>query len=71
MARELRIDVGALDDELTLEEMGLDSLAAAEIVLAVEQTLDTPVDTWIVAASITRDTRLAEFVIAIDEAIDP
>jgi acyl carrier protein len=70
IARELRVPPHCLKDSHTLEEMGLDSLASAEIVLAIEQMLKAPLDTSLIAASITRDTRLAELIAAIDAAVE-
>ena len=49
VAAELRVPAARLSDGATLNEIGLDSLAFAEVVIAVEQRLARPLDAGAIA----------------------
>jgi acyl carrier protein len=68
IAEELKLREELLRDDLTMEDLGFDSLASAEIILAIEQKLRLPIDTAQVAAQVTRDASVAQLIDAIDAA---
>jgi acyl carrier protein len=59
---KLGLSDGAVKDEMTLEELGLDSLLAAEILIAIEQRLGSAVDASAISGMVGRDTPLGELI---------
>jgi acyl carrier protein len=63
LARELKLPPSQLDGKRTLHDIGLDSLAFAEVVIAIETKMGHKANMEMIAAKLTIDT-------SIDEAID-
>lgn len=70
IAAELRVPVESLDEEMTLEAVGFDSLQAAEAILAIEKAFDHQIDAPQIAGALTPDTRLGDLVNMIDGAVE-
>jgi len=62
LSEKLRVSEDFLDDEYTLDELGLDSLTSAEVVLGVETRLGVRIDVSALGESLTRETRLGELI---------
>lgn len=62
VSEKLRVDRELLTPEFTLDELGLDSLTSAEVVLAIEKKLGLKLDFEGAAVAFDRDTTLSQFV---------
>ena len=60
-----------LTDELTIEDIGLDSLGTAELLLAVEERLDRSLNTEVLRGRFSREMRLGDLVALIEQASAP
>ncbi|MEY4508036.1 MAG: Phosphopantetheine attachment site [Pseudomonadota bacterium] len=62
IATKLRVPADFLSDDFKLDELGLDSLSSAEVVLGVEKHFGVRLDLTQSEQPFTRDTTLREFV---------
>ena len=62
IAEKLRVSPQYVDEDCTLHELGLDSLGAAEVVLAVEQRFSVALDMSVIKDSVQPDTKLSELL---------
>lgn len=62
IADKLRVPADFLSDDFKLDEVGLDSLTSAEVVLGVEKRFGVRLDLSESVEPFTRDTTLSEFV---------
>jgi acyl carrier protein len=62
LAEKLRVSQDFLEDDFTLEELGLDSLTSAEVVLGVEKRLGVRIDVAALGDAMSRETTLGELV---------
>lgn len=62
LSEKLRVSEDFLDDDFTLDELGLDSLTSAEVVLGVEKRLGVRIDVSALGETLTRETRLGELI---------
>lgn len=69
VARELQIDSSRISDDATIEDLGLDSLAFAEVIIAVEKELGRTIDTSEFAEDIQNDTPFRELVRLMETAM--
>ena len=53
MARRLGVNPGSLSDDMTLEALGLDSLALAESIVAVEEHYGVQLDVGLLAEQVS------------------
>ena len=67
---KLRVSQDFLDDDYTLEELGLDSLTSAEIVLGVEKRARTRLEVSALGERLSRDTKLGELIQAMAEMLE-
>jgi len=70
IAQKLRVTPDYLQQEFTLDEFGLDSLASAEVVLGVEKAFGIRIDFEAISASFSRDTKLSEFIAMIARIVE-
>jgi acyl carrier protein len=63
IAAEFKLPIEQLDDELTLEAVGFDSLQATEIILAIEKQTGREVNAPAIAGQLHRDMKLGELLI--------
>jgi acyl carrier protein len=69
IASELKVSPNLLDESMTLESLGLDSLQASEVMIAIEEKFDCQVDVSQVSSLFSRDTRLRELLDTLLSAI--
>lgn len=62
IATQLGLTVGSVSDQMTIEELGLDSLAFAEVVIAIEKAFARPIDTTAFVEEIGDNTRVADLI---------
>jgi acyl carrier protein len=62
IAVQLRVPMELLEDEFRLDELGLDSLTSAEVVLGVERRFGVRLALAESGSVFTRDTTLRDFV---------
>ncbi|MGW2189692.1 acyl carrier protein [Streptomyces sp. NPDC001719] len=62
LAERLRVDVAALTEETTLDELGLDSLLLAETMAAAEDTYDVVYDMEVIANEMVPSLPLGAFL---------
>lgn len=62
IAQKLDLGEEFLTDSMTMEELGFDSLTAAEVLVTVEKTLDRRIDMSTVAEKLTRDTTVTQLI---------
>ncbi|HKU41135.1 MAG TPA: acyl carrier protein [Polyangiales bacterium] len=70
LADKLRVSRDFLEDDFTLEELGLDSLTSAEIVLGVEKRAGIRLDLSALGERLSRDTKLGELIAAMSSMLD-
>jgi acyl carrier protein len=70
IAAKLGISETVLGDDMTMEELGFDSLTAAEVLAAVEKRVNKRIDMSIVAEKLTRDTSIQQLIGFILEELD-
>lgn len=70
LAEKLRVSQDFLDDQFTLEELGLDSMAAAEVVLGVEERLGVRLDVAALGEAMSGETTLAELIATLTSMLD-
>lgn len=68
IAHELGLPAGSVTAEMTIEELGLDSLAFAEVVVAIEKRFGRMIDTTQFAEGLDERTTVAELVIILLDA---
>lgn len=57
-----------LTSDLTMEDLGFDSLAAAEVIVAIEEKLNRPIDIAKVAEQLTPTTKLDQLITLVERA---
>jgi acyl carrier protein len=62
IADKMSVPPSYLDEDFTLDEMGLDSLMAAEVVLGVEERFAVALDMPRIAQSLKPETKLNELL---------
>lgn len=62
LAEKLRVSEELLDDETTLEELGVDSLTSAEIVIGFERHAGVRIEIEDIGDHLGRNTTLGEFI---------
>lgn len=70
LAEKLRVSASFLEDDFTLEELGLDSLTSAEVVLGVEKRTGVRLDLSALGERLSRDTKLADLVTAMADMLE-
>jgi acyl carrier protein len=70
LADKLRVSREFLEDDFTLEELGLDSLTSAEIVLGVEKRAGVRLDLSELGDRLSRETKLGELIEAMASMLD-
>jgi acyl carrier protein len=70
LADKLRVSRDFLEDDFTLEELGLDSLTSAEIVLGVEKRAGIRLDLSTLSERLSRDTKLGELIATMASMLD-
>lgn len=68
IAAELRLSEDLLDDDLTIEDLGFDSLTSAEVLLAIEKQLGCSLDASSLVETLSPDTLVVELIQATAEA---
>ena len=68
IAAELQIGEDFLTGDVTIEDLGFDSLTSAEVLLAIEKQLGQPLDSARLMESLTPDTRIDELITAVAAA---
>ncbi|HEX8695757.1 MAG TPA: acyl carrier protein [Longimicrobium sp.] len=71
IAAELRVEVEVLHDGATVSSVGLDSLALAQSVVAVEQALHGEVDTEALSTRLAPEMTMAALIAAIGDSLVP
>lgn len=62
LAEKLRVSEELLEDNTTLEELGVDSLTSAEIVIGVERRAGIRLELSEIGDYLARDTKLHELI---------
>jgi acyl carrier protein len=62
LAEKLQVSQDFLEDDFTLDELGLDSLTSAEVVLGVEKRLGIRIDVAALGDAMAGETTLGELV---------
>jgi acyl carrier protein len=70
LADKLRVSRDFLEDDFTLEELGLDSLTSAEIVLGVEKRAGIRLDLGALGEHLSRETKLGELIATMASMLD-
>lgn len=70
LAEKLRVSQAFLEDDFTLDELGLDSLTSAEIVLGVEKSTGVRLDLAALGERLSRDTKLVDLVTALANMLE-
>jgi acyl carrier protein len=70
LADKLRVSQSFLEDDYTLEELGLDSLTSAEIVLGVEKRTGVRLELSELGEQLSRDTKLVELITAMADMLE-
>jgi acyl carrier protein len=70
IAAQLRVSPEALSDDLSVEATGLNSLALAEAVVAIEQQLGKRVDTAKLSEQLSYELTLAQLMDTINSALE-
>lgn len=68
IAHELGLPAGSVTGEMTIEELGLDSLAFAEVVVAIEKRFGRMIDTTQFAEGLDEKTTMAALVVILLDA---
>jgi acyl carrier protein len=58
IAAELHIEVTSISDDMTIEDLGLDSLSLAEVVISLEKHFERPIDTTTFAEDLNAQVRV-------------
>ncbi len=69
IAHHLRLPEERLSPTMTLEDLGLNSLTAAEVLLSIEKELQRTIDSAQLGWLLTRDTPLAQLIEAIEAGL--
>ncbi|WP_229686270.1 acyl carrier protein [Longimycelium tulufanense] len=70
LAHRLNIDARHLDDEMTIEELGLDSMVLTEFVVALENVIGAQLDTQLLAERVTPSMPLQALLAVITDAVE-
>lgn len=68
IAAELRLSEDLLEGDLTIEDLGFDSLTSAEVLLAIEKQLNCSLNAASLVESLSPDTPVQELISAAAEA---
>lgn len=68
IAAELRLSEDLLDSEVTIEDLGFDSLTSAEVLLAIEKQLGCSLDAASLVETLSPDTPVEELIRSAAEA---
>ncbi len=68
IAAELRLPEELLDSEVTIEDLGFDSLTSAEVLLAIEKQLGCSLDAASLVETLSPDTPVEELIRSAAEA---
>jgi acyl carrier protein len=69
IAAELGLNAGAVSDDNTIEDLGLDSLAFAEVVVSLERHFKTMIDTTTFVEDLTEKTTVGELIAIFSTAL--
>lgn len=69
IAAELGLNAEAVSDENTIEDLGLDSLAFAEVVVSLERHFKTMIDTTTFVEDLTEKTTVGELIAIFSTAL--
>jgi acyl carrier protein len=62
LAEKLQVSQDFLEDDFTLDELGLDSLTSAEVVLGVEKRIGVRLDVAALGDAMSGETTLGELI---------
>jgi acyl carrier protein len=69
IAAELGLNAEAVSDDNTIEDLGLDSLAFAEVVVSLERHFKTMIDTTTFVEDLTEKTTVGELIAIFSTAL--